>query len=80
MTYLISREAAIEAIDETWSAYRAIRAIQAIPAIDSDVIREAAQALEQECPWRDDTASYREWHEDRRAIATRLLAMIGEKK
>ena len=54
--------------------------INTIPAIDPAAIREAAMALEQECPWRDDTASYREWHEDRRAIATRLLALIGEKK
>lgn len=87
MTDLIPRADALTFVNSkvTNSGYsilgrRIEQGIAAIPAIDPAAIREAAQALEQECPWRDDTESYREWHEDRRAIATRLLALIGEKK
>lgn len=92
MTDLIPRDAALEALDSHahgttilgGQTYRsitlevAVEALRAIPTIDPAAIREAAEALREECPWRDDTSSYREWHEYRRAIANNLLALIGE--
>lgn len=93
MTDLIPLDAAIRAVNlAIWkspikaqistidASNDTAEALRAIPTIDPAAIREAAEALREECPWRDDTSSYREWHEYRRAIANNLLALIGEKK
>lgn len=39
------------------------------------VIDDAVDMLRHECPFRDDTPGYREWHERQRGIAANLLTI-----
>lgn len=36
------------------------------------LIKQAAEMLRQECPWREGTRNYKEWYDDRRKIADEL--------